>query len=590
MGLIDGAAHFLSHANNSGLFGPAGYAFEKVGNNWFPVKIADRNELEQLFQQGMISSDSFKDLMRYEGYQVSKQAKEFMTYTFYDLKQKELQLRKTFKTTKMDWLSRHLLAESFLPNPDQIILLLQRKWITLELAHFWLQRHGMHDWNMRKTFLNLKDELPTSQDLIQFSVRHGFEPDILQTFGYNKEIPATYLKWAEKIGLGGSSEVTVPNSTDALGNTLEDHEATWAEQHWFAHWILPSLGDAYEMLHRLYPKSDYGPSPDFSEGNGFTPELLALFQRAQDIPQYWRQRLQAISYIPLSRVDVRRMYNAGTIEEKDVYHSYRAQGYNDTNAKRLLKFAIYSKRKQIEKEELWPKAEKLCQMYSVGLLDSQTVLTYTDKLEIPRDEAQTFINNCNLENKKKQVDQILKLLKRAFVKGVIDETEVTRQLNDLGIREDAINDYILQWTLEKQFEFKEDNASEAQKWYMQGIITQNEFVTRLQNLGILPGSVLRMVQSANVTIAERIAKEQTKLAKELEAKAKEIAREQKAQNKEKEKEQKDIIKRMLASSTQVNLKKWYKEGLITIEEVSGRLAMLDYSQDDIDRWLAAYGS
>jgi len=586
--LLDGAVHIGKGLVGEGPLKPISRIFERGLNKAFPYAYIGADNAIDLYTQGILDPEILKELASYEGYDFSTFQRGKLYWFEFD-KDDTLQVSDWIKSEKIELPTLLVAGQTFRFPPEQIILFLQRGWISEEVARAFLARHGMIDPQLKKMFLKLKDELPTVQDLIHFSVRHGFEPDILSTFGYTKEIPKTYLKWADKIGLGGSSDVQISDATDSDGQDMEPHKATWAEQHWFAHWILPSLGDAYEMLHRLYPDSKYGPSPDLTPNNQFTPELLSLFQRAQDIPKYWREKLQAISYLPLTRVDVRRMYDLRTIDEATVYHSYRAQGYNDENSQRLLQYTKKAREETDLKSELWPKAEKICEFRTLGILEDEETKPFLEKLGIPRDEIDIFFSNCDLQKQLEKVKNVLKAIERSFLKGIADQGQIFANLQDLGMSESAIVDKLEEWTILQQYQFKEDNAAEAQKWYEKGIIGRDEFVTRLQNLKISDGSILHMVALADMTIAENAAKQDEKLAKELLHKQKEIRKEQKTSQKEQTKEQTDYLKRLLAASTQANLKKWWKLNLIPEDLLNERLTLLNYSPDDIDRWKQAYG-
>ena len=81
--------------------------------------------------------------------------------------------------------------------------------------------------------------------------------------------------------------------------------------YWRAHWELPSPTTGFEMLHRLHPDvlevigekyKEMGLNPDDLKTDLDTlKELLKI----SDYPKYWRDRLAAISYSPLTRVDLR---------------------------------------------------------------------------------------------------------------------------------------------------------------------------------------------------------------------------------------------------------------------------------------------
>ena len=134
------------------------------------------------------------------------------------------------------------------------------------------------------------------------SVREAFTPEIAGRFGQYEDLPREYVKWVGKKGLS----------------------AEWAERYWAAHWSLPSPQQGFEMLHRGI----------------ITPDELRLLLRALDIMPFWRDKLIQISYNPLTRVDIRRMYNLDVLSEQDVYKCYLDIGYNDLNAKRLTEFTI----------------------------------------------------------------------------------------------------------------------------------------------------------------------------------------------------------------------------------------------------------
>ncbi|MBA7556857.1 hypothetical protein ES705_49580 [subsurface metagenome] len=55
---------------------------------------------------------------------------------------------------------------------------------------------------------------------------------------------------------------------------------------------------------------------------------------------YWRDKLIQVAYTPLTRVDVRRMYNLKIIGEEQVLKAYKDIGYNDENARYMTDFTI----------------------------------------------------------------------------------------------------------------------------------------------------------------------------------------------------------------------------------------------------------
>ncbi|KKM66004.1 hypothetical protein LCGC14_1485610 [marine sediment metagenome] len=144
--------------------------------------------------------------------------------------------------------------------------------------------------------------IPPVSDIITMAVREVFSPAIAARFGQYEDFPPELEEWGRKKGL--SKE--------------------WSERYWAAHWALPSTTQGFEMLHRgVIDQSD-----------------LNMLLRAQDVMPYWRDKLTQIAYRPLTRVDVRRMYREGVLDEAGVYEAYLDHGYSEDNAQRMTEFTI----------------------------------------------------------------------------------------------------------------------------------------------------------------------------------------------------------------------------------------------------------
>ena len=162
-----------------------------------------------------------------------------------------------------------------------------------------LSRHG-YDAAAKNAIKDLRFFLPPPTDLIRMAVREVFDPEARARLTLDADFPEAFAQYAARQGF----------SRDV------------AEDYWAAHWDLPSPSQGYEMLHR-------GLIDD---------QELADLLKALDYAPVWRSNLQAISYNPITRVDLRRLYKAKVITEDDVFQGYKAIGYDDTNARRLTDF------------------------------------------------------------------------------------------------------------------------------------------------------------------------------------------------------------------------------------------------------------
>ena len=135
----------------------------------------------------------------------------------------------------------------------------------------------------------LTEAYPSASDIIRFAVREVFNEEVVGKYGYDQDIPKTYLEWAKKLG-------------------LSEEFAKW---YWRAHWEIPSPSQAIELLSRGI----------------IEPEDLDTILKIHDIAPYWRPRLLALAYDPYTRVDVRRMYELGILTDEDLIKAAKAVGY-----------------------------------------------------------------------------------------------------------------------------------------------------------------------------------------------------------------------------------------------------------------------
>ena len=176
---------------------------------------------------------------------------------------------------------------------------LNRGFIDEATAADHLSRSG-YSGSAKQALLELRNIIPSPTDLIRMAVREVFNPSLRESLTLDAEYPDAFTPWARQLGIS------------------ED----WARNYWAMHWDLPSPSQGYEMLHR---------------GEIEMPQLVDLI-KALDFAPVWRDKLINIAYNPITRVDLRRLYKGGIITEEVVFRGYKAQGYNDENARYLTDY------------------------------------------------------------------------------------------------------------------------------------------------------------------------------------------------------------------------------------------------------------
>ena len=265
-----------------------------------------------------------------------------------------------------------------------------------------LHKIGIHP-NYHQLYKELAYQIPPVQDIITMAVREAFTPDIAQRFGQYEGLPLEYVDWAGKKGL-----------------TKE-----WAERYWAAHWSLPSVQQGFEMLHRGI----------------ITPDELQLLLRALDVMPFWRNKLVEMSYRPLTRVDVRRMFRVGTLDESGIKKAYRDVGYSDTNADLMADFTIRHTRQALSAFS----SRDVISAYIKRFIDEGNATQLLRDIGVRPEEIQNIITTANYKRQWAFKTERTDAIENLYKKGRIDETQARRELEDLGLPADHIHTLLQQW-------------------------------------------------------------------------------------------------------------------------------------------------
>jgi hypothetical protein len=332
-------------------------------------------------------------------------------------------------------------TQLFLPGDDMGYAYL-RGLISLGEFQDEMRKRGMSNANV-EIATELLQIIPGPQDLIRMGVREAWNDEAAGKFGYDQDFPGELAEWGEKIGL--SSE--------------------WTKRFWRAHWELPGVRDGFEMLHRKII--------DTNE--------LELLLRVKDIPRFWRDRLIRLSYRPLNRVDVRRMYKDGVLDEAAVYKSYQDLGYNEDNASSLTEWTI--KAYNADGREL-AKGDVLS-AYRDGTITEADARDYLDQLEYGQDEADVLIARIDIKKEEEFEKEVITNVRVGFVAGVMEEHDVIAQLNSLNPPAGFVEERLKIWRLQKARSIKRLTTTQLRDMWLLETITETELRSELGKLGYI---------------------------------------------------------------------------------------------------------
>lgn len=289
--------------------------------------------------------------------------------------------------------------------------------------------------------VELRFAIPGPQDVVRFAVRDVYRPAAVQRGRLLDDLPEAGVADAERAGL-----------------TREEFEKFWA-----AHWVLPSITQAFEMLHR---------------GEITENELRGLL-RTQDIAPGWRDELLAISYNVISRVDIRRMYREGIADREKVYQTYLDQGYQPEDAEALTQFAIADA--TVDTRDL-TKAE-VVGLYESGAVTRSDASGMLTDLGYPTEEVEWLLVLSEFKRFRRFRDLAVSRVRSRYVGRRISESEASATLDQLGIQTEERDTLIDIWDAERDADRPRLTTAFIGGLYRDGHITEEEARVRWAQQG-----------------------------------------------------------------------------------------------------------
>ena len=326
-----------------------------------------------------------------------------------------------------------------------------------------LKDAGFNDKEI-KILRELSYAYPSPTDFIRFAVRDVFTKDAKTQEALSAEFPEDIVPYAEKAGM----------RKDVL---------MW---YWKAHWELPSPTQVYEMLHRLNPDvlkvrgdayKEMGLELDKLET---TKETVEFYLKQADYDKRWRQRLLAISYNPLTRVDLRRIYELGLIDDNELLARLMEVGYTKKDAELMVEF--YKTFKQ-EEARTFAKTEIKYLLY-YGIINETEAKVMLERLGYTEEDAKTMIELWKVKLAEKDMRETQKFVRDAYALGEITRAEAERILREAGLSEEVIAVVLDKEDKRRLKSQKLPSPSTVVKWLKNGIITQDKAREILHSINV----------------------------------------------------------------------------------------------------------
>jgi len=332
----------------------------------------------------------------------------------------------------------HKLNQSITPEIlplDSLITLHYRKVIDDEFFYSEMGKWGYDKEQadrLRKAYLYY----PSPTDFIRFATRDVFREDIVEKYGYDSEwdkIESGIKEYVEKAGI----------NLDVL---------KW---YWRAHWVLPSPRMAYEMLHRGI----------------ITQDDIRELLRISDYAPNWIEKLIAISYSPITRVDLRRLYQIGVIDEDRLLKGYKDLGYSEEDAKLMVE---WTKLEYSQEDKDLTKTEIL-RNYRIGQCTREEAKNMLIDLGYDDTEADWILLYEDYKLSVEEIEAEAETIVYELSEGNISYEEAISKLGELNMPERVKLRYLNKAKREVRKTTKRPSTDDLKRWFKMGIIDEKTF-------------------------------------------------------------------------------------------------------------------
>jgi hypothetical protein len=206
---------------------------------------------------------------------------------------------------------------------------------------------------------------------------------------------------------------------------------------------------------------------------------LRQFLKWHDYLPSWHEWFIKIAYRPYTRVDARRMYAAGVLNEQQLKRAYMDLGYDEEHAENLVK---WTKAQTVQKGKDLTLSQ-ITKAYKIGNITKDECIDMLMDLGYDESEAEFIADTIKVEAEVEQRDLTLSQLSALYRYGIINEDEFRRRLLAEGYTAEAINN-IVQLEKIKAFEkLQRLPLGTLREALRRGVIDEEEFRRRARLLG-----------------------------------------------------------------------------------------------------------
>ena len=229
-----------------------------------------------------------------------------------------------------------------------------------------------------------------------------------------------------------------------------------------------------------------------------TEEQLDSLFMATDIMPWWRDKLRAISYHPLTRVDVRRVYRMGIINRDQVFRTYLDLGYDEEKAEWLTRF---TEMQNTEADRDLTKSEILGAYVKqiIGYADCHAMLL---DLGYSEEEVAILISSKEYQEYKEWKTREMKRIERFYLAGAFTANQTINELGKLDLTGAEQDSIMKLWDSERLAKLRSPTKKDLDELFSADVITEAQYRLEVRNLGYVEKYIDWFVQAIKAKVEE----------------------------------------------------------------------------------------
>lgn len=300
-------------------------------------------------------------------------------------------------------------------------------------------------------FKELSTQIPVISDVLRFMVRDVEDDTLVEQFGMDADFNQ---KWKGQLKEWGYNQ------------GIEDKYAKYA---WRAHWSIPSPTQLYEMYHRLRHDPKYGGPEAFRE-------MIKTALQQQDILPFWIDKLLDVSFRNLTRVDVKRAFEQGSLGPDDVRKAYIDGGYSDANAQILTDYTV-------RQRNLLFSRSPVAKQYIEGVITRDEFRKALKDLGADAEATEFVEGKVSVQRRAIRRKKCIAALRKRYLWGEIDNIAAVPLLTAQGLDNEARDEIVAAWQCERDARGKFATIKQLCEWHSGGFLTDGQYFDRLVKSG-----------------------------------------------------------------------------------------------------------